>query len=238
MRSPKWQRDELILALDLYFRFNPLHISKEHEEVKLLSDILNKLPIHDIKPEQNKFRNQNGIYMKLCNFLSCDPEYEGTGLKSVSKLDVIIWNEFSNDINRLHSLANSIRMCANNLKDINSNILDDEELEFQEGRVLYRKHKSIERNSRIIKKVKETAIKKNELKCGICDFDFYDIYGELGKGFIECHHRIPISEYKENMKTSIDDLALVCSNCHRMLHRKRPWLKTIELKSLMNNLNI
>ena len=50
-------------------------------------------------------------------------------------------------------------------------------------------------------------------------FDFQIVYGDLGKGFIEAHHRTPLSELKGEKTTKLDDLALVCSNCHRMLHK-------------------
>jgi predicted HNH restriction endonuclease len=33
--------------------------------------------------------------------------------------------------------------------------------------------------------------------------------------------------------TKVEDIALVCSNCHRMLHRKRHWLSINELKQLL-----
>jgi len=35
------------------------------------------------------------------------------------------------------------------------------------------------------------------------------INGELGKGFMDCHHTLPISNYIENIKTRINDLVLV-----------------------------
>jgi 5-methylcytosine-specific restriction protein A len=73
MRNPKWTRDELILALDLYFRCTPLKTNKDHHEIVKLSNILNSLPIHPKKLEYEKFRNPNGVYMKLCNFLWFDP---------------------------------------------------------------------------------------------------------------------------------------------------------------------
>lgn len=37
----------------------------------------------------------------------------------------------------------------------------------------------------------------------------------------------------EGEETKIEDIAIVCSNCHRMLHRKRPWLSINELKQLL-----
>ncbi|MEV4882457.1 HNH endonuclease [Chitinophaga ginsengisegetis] len=55
--------------------------------------------------------------------------------------------------------------------------------------------------------------------CEVCGFDFYDSYGDIGKGFIECHHKTPLSKITASTKTSLKDLALVCSNCHRMLHK-------------------
>jgi hypothetical protein len=73
LRNPNWARDEIILALDLYFRVNPLTTSKSHPEIVALSELLNKLPIHSDRPDIEKFRNQNGVYMKMCNILRLDP---------------------------------------------------------------------------------------------------------------------------------------------------------------------
>lgn len=96
-RNPNWTRDELILALDLYFRENPNHTSDTNPEVIKLSDTLNRLPVHPISKHEEKFRNPNGVYMKLCNYLRFDPNYSGVGLKRGGKLEEEIWNEFSGD---------------------------------------------------------------------------------------------------------------------------------------------
>src|SRR5690606_40837895 len=61
MRNPKWQRDELILALDLYFDLEPGQIHARNPDVIALSDTLNQLPIHGNKREFEKFRNPNGV---------------------------------------------------------------------------------------------------------------------------------------------------------------------------------
>ena len=53
----------------------------------------------------------------------------------------------------------------------------------------------------------------------ICGFSFVEHYGPLGAGFIEAHHTIPISDLQKGSKTSVDDLAMLCANCHRMIHR-------------------
>ncbi len=72
-------------------------------------------------------------------------------------------------------------------------------------------------------------------KCSVCGFDFTDKYGEIGKGFIHVHHKVPLykisKEYKINYK---DDLIPVCPNCHAMLHRNRKEVLSIEaLKGLI-----
>lgn len=110
----------------------------------------------------------------------------------------------------------------------------DEENEFPEGKAVFRTHKYYERNSSLIQKKKILALNEGTLVCSVCDFDFHKIYGEIGEGFIECHHTIPVSEYSSETKTKLQDLALVCSNCHRMLHRKRPCLTVEQMREIVH----
>ena len=75
--------------------------------------------------------------------------------------------------------------------------------------------------------LKSAAIRQRGYKCEACNFQFKDKYGEYGADYIECHHENPLSERPEGewsneLKTSIDDVKLLCSNCHRMIHRTRP----------------
>lgn len=230
--DPTWTRDEVILALDLYYKHNPQTVRQEHPEVIKLSNILNAFPIHPQNMRTSSFRNPNAVYMKLCNFLNYDPEYTGKGLDRGSKLDKQIWREFSNDKRHLSKLATSILSSYRN-KSVTDYSYGEEEDSFPEGKVLYRRHKSFERNSTAVKRVKSTGMANGNLVCSICDFDFLRTYGEIGKGFIECHHTTPVSKYGTTKSTRIADLVLVCSNCHRMLHRKRPWLTIDDLKALI-----
>ena len=89
-------------------------------------------------------------------------------------------------------------------------------------------------------KLREAVINKfksendGKLFCSICHFDFSNIYGEYGEGFIEVHHINPLSEdVRETHQTTVNELICVCSNCHRMLHHKRPAMKPEELKKLI-----
>lgn len=63
----------------------------------------------------------------------------------------------------------------------------------------------------------------------ICGFDFEKKYGELGKGYIEVHHIKPLSDLNEEVVVNpVTDLICVCSNCHRMLHRFRNYMVSVE----------
>jgi 5-methylcytosine-specific restriction protein A len=235
MRNPKWSRDELILALDLYFRVNPIHTSEKNPDIKALSDTLNSLPVHPQVRHGEKFRNPNGVYMKLCNFLRFDPNYNGIGLTRGGKLEKIIWNEFSFDKTKLARVADSIRSAVYRIPppgDSEEAAIDEEE-EFPEGRLLTQLHKRRERNPFISKKKKKKVLHDTGvLACEICEFDFFEVYGKLGKGFAECHHRLPLSDLATAQTTKLSDSSIVCSNCHRMHHRVRPWKTVNELREI------
>lgn len=239
MRNPKWHRDEVILALDLYYDLKSGEMNSNNPEVIKLSELLNRLPIHTNRPDQEKFRNANGVNLKLGNFKYYDPEYVGVGLKGGSKLDEEVLNEFYGKRKLLKSIANQIKSTVENQSIVNKlysipNEEDDILHSVKEGKVIYKLHKLRERDSKINKKKKELYYKKfGKLNCEVCDFDFYKVYGEIGKGFIEAHHRIPLSDLDGESKTELKDLALVCSNCHRMLHREIDTLSTQELKNII-----
>jgi 5-methylcytosine-specific restriction protein A len=86
----------------------------------------------------------------------------------------------------------------------------------------------------LVKRAKAVALKnEGRLRCTVCGFDFAAMYGSLGDGYIECHHTMPLSELARAKATRLEDVALVCSNCHRMIHRRRPWLKIGDLGALL-----
>lgn len=114
--------------------------------------------------------------------------------------------------------------------------LTQEDDEFSEGKLLLKKHLKRERNPKLISEAKKRFIEKNgHLFCEVCGFDFEEKYGDLGENFIEAHHTKPVSEMTDGEKTKIEDIAMVCSNCHSMIHRKKPWLDKESLKTIINN---
>lgn len=235
-RNPVWYRDELILALELYFRHPPTGISKSHPEVVRLSGILNELPLQKQPLDAERFRNPNGVYMKLCNFLRFDPEYGGKGLEAGGKMEKDVWDEFAGDRTHLRQIAEAIISGGSSpeARAIVEADDDDEANGFPEGRLLLRLHRARERSSKLREAAKRRAMAiHRRLFCTVCNFDFAAAYGEVGEGYIECHHTKPVSELIRESKTKVEDIALLCANCHRMVHRRRPWLTLVHLADLL-----
>ncbi|MCD8408645.1 HNH endonuclease [Tenacibaculum dicentrarchi] len=106
----------------------------------------------------------------------------------------------------------------------------DSEIEYSEGKTKKILVNSYERNQIARKK----CIEHFGLNCQVCDFNFEEKFGDLGKNFIHVHHKIDIAtignEYSVNPLT---DLIPVCPNCHSMLHKKKPAYSIEELKTIM-----
>jgi hypothetical protein len=121
--------------------------------------------------------------------------------------------------------------------DLSSNMAFPARPSFPEGKRLERKHKYRERNPGVVAEAKRIHALNNDgkLPCEICGLEFSSVYGELGKDYIEGHHTKPLSSLDDNetIDTNPEDLAMVCANCHRLLHRKRPWTSMDELRNLL-----
>lgn len=118
-------------------------------------------------------------------------------------------------------------------RQINQDLVDLSEEEGSiEGAFKFRLSNYYERDPSIRAK----AVKIHGLICKACNFDFEETYGELGKNFIEVHHLVPLSTYKEAKIVNPEkDMTVLCSNCHRMIHRKHNGniLSLEELKDLI-----
>ena len=100
---------------------------------------------------------------------------------------------------------------------------DEEAQQFLEGemRESFVRHRTRERRLRELK-LRSFKAKYGAIFCEVpgCGFDFYRTYGEPGEGFAEVHHLDPLSKaLPEGNETQLDRLAVVCANCHRMIHR-------------------
>lgn len=155
---------------------------------------------------------------------------------------------FNNGVGQVHPelIERDLKLAAQLSKQVRHLALEVEELEglkglphreYKEGGQRLVEHQQLEntRNPALVRDAKKAFKKKHgKLFCEACAFDFEKRYGKRGKGYIEAHHRTPISEMSDVVTLKIQDLAMVCSNCHRMLHRYRSgWITVEELKELV-----
>ncbi len=111
----------------------------------------------------------------------------------------------------------------------------NEILRAEEGKLKYTLHKAFARNATLVINLKtRRKLVDPMLRCEICGFSFIEKYGGIGDGFIEAHHIIPLSALEATTITRENDLILVCSNCHRMLHRGNSVLSPLDLRNKLN----
>lgn len=111
----------------------------------------------------------------------------------------------------------------------------DPDFSAEEGDDCYRTHRAKERNKQLVTEKKRLALRDDpQLHCEVCHFSFIQKYGDWGRHFAEVHHKLPLSSRTSSVKTRLDDLAIVCSNCHSMLHRQgHRTLSIAELKQIL-----
>ena len=101
--------------------------------------------------------------------------------------------------------------------------LDLDSVSGKEGKGKWVQHFRRERDRGLTKQKKQKVLAETgKLLCEACSFDFAMIYGPVGKNFCEVHHRKPLGNLKAESKTYLKDLAIICSNCHRIIHRIKP----------------
>jgi 5-methylcytosine-specific restriction protein A len=87
------------------------------------------------------------------------------------------------------------------------------------------------RNRAAAKKAKELG----EYSCEVCQRRPVDELGEIGKRCVDAHHLTPFSEL-DSRPRNLDpkaDFAVVCANCHRLLHSETPPLRPAKLADLL-----
>jgi 5-methylcytosine-specific restriction endonuclease McrA len=68
--------------------------------------------------------------------------------------------------------------------------------------------------------VRANALAEREPKCQLCRFDFAETYGAFAMNCVEVHHIKGLAGAgKRGVTTTLDDVLVVCPNCHRALHQ-------------------
>ena len=118
----------------------------------------------------------------------------------------------------------------------------DEDEAVKEGARSQAQRTVYERSRRLRDAAIEYYAFQGKLQCEVCDFSFEKTYGDLGSGFIEIHHKKSIfclegESIEQTIAEAIRDVAALCANCHRMVHRKRNAVLSVEdLRSLVNGM--
>lgn len=93
----------------------------------------------------------------------------------------------------------------------------------EEGAITLQQHFLRERNATLAEAKKAEVFRTTGcLACEVCGFDFAAAYGELGNYYCEVHHTQSLCLRKGSEKTSLHELAILCSNCHGIIHRTEP----------------
>lgn len=204
--------------------------------------------------EKEKFPKVGQEYLLECQMFM-EETWNNLDKYPIEDLCLTEWNKFYNDNPELNipiktnlSLIDKVWLVQDFHLFVHRQILDlykpknktiqvaeVEEPTAIEGNSVLAQHMRYERNNSFVQRIKKQALAENKmLNCQICGFSFFEKYGEIGEGFIEAHHKNPLSERNGKTKTKREDIALVCSNCHRMLHRGDPTFGIEEIKQKIN----
>ena len=94
------------------------------------------------------------------------------------------------------------------------------------------------------KKLRDAAIQhytnNGKIICSACEFDFAEVYGEYGKGYIQIHHEKPVCQYDDQgfnayIHEAINHMKPLCANCHCMIHRKKEPITVADLRIIIDN---
>ena len=231
-----WTRDELILACEIMepSGWKPLPVTDPG--VIALSHLLQSLANHPYEPRHPDFRNTNGVAHKTSDIATVHPSYGGSRTRG-NKLDGLALNEFLAHPERMRREAARIRELLS-AQDASDQVLPDldmdmDDVQHGEGGIALRAHLRRERDPKLRrKKIADTKRRNLPIACEVCTFDFGVKYGPHGLDYIECHHRVPL-HVSGKTQTRLADLALLCSNCHRMIHHFKQWLTVEELKNIV-----
>jgi len=222
--NPDWTREETILAMDLLARNGMKQVRENAADVVELSELLRAAGIHPLERRNAQFRNPASVRFKSDNLRACGIPEQRSGLGS-SQTDRAVWEEFSLDLGRLGEEARRIRAALGALTRILSiEPVDHDEVddasEYCEGSVSMRVHRRRERARGLrAKAVARARRASGTLSCEGCGRMERVELGAIAEAEFEAHHRSPLADSGDaTRKTRVDDLAVLCAGCHRLIH--------------------
>ncbi|MBK1637172.1 HNH endonuclease [Rhodovulum adriaticum] len=113
--------------------------------------------------------------------------------------------------------------------------VEAEQIAGKEGRILTRLHTYKERDRKFAKQVRDhyRHVHGGKLRCEACGTVPVEVYGNAGERAMEAHHTVPIEELQPDSVTLVEDMAMVCAGCHRVIHSQKPCLTIQEVRDLI-----
>jgi len=226
--------DEILVAAELVVRHGWEDLRESNPEVIELSRLLRALPQHAAFVADETFRSPKSVSRKITDLYTARPGYPGHATKGGADSKRIA-EAFDANPEPMSAIAREIRRAWEEASATGTDVVgttpDIDELEgAPEGRVILAIHHRRERDPQLRqRKIQAVMRAHRSLTCEVCGFDFGATYGDVGDGYIEVHHVTPLHASGETT-TRLVDLAVLCSNCHRMIHRRTPWLTPDELR--------
>ena len=143
------------------------------------------------------------------------------------------------DAELLAKLQRFMQLCDRVTAGADLDNLDDEEGPVDpsslqgEERLRYVWHRRAEgRNGALARRAKEAQ----GYSCQVCGRNYADEFGDLGKRAVDAHHLVPFNSIGPDTRAlnALTDFAIVCSNCHRMLHSQNPPLMPEALAAIVD----
>lgn len=197
------------------------------EEYKRSAEIVLAVRAEDYRCKLD-FEPGDKMYLKLNSTLPNPRLYEKGNILSTyySAEDLPEEHVLCEDLNRFLQYYQAL-VDVDSDNSVGETLLPNEIIE----RKLKRLHEKFDRRGDIALKVKQ----KKGYVCEACGLKLEDMYGELGKAYIEAHHLLPFSQLHEGAtQLNLDtDFAVLCSNCHRMIHRLSDPSQLEELRAII-----
>ncbi len=211
MANASFTRDEVILALDVFYSFGKDTGYIGPDKMQELSLLLRRLPIHSIQDDDLSFRSASGIRGQL--HLMKKSLESGIKSKDVGQLFIDIAEEFRDRYDNLHVIAEAIRRNEATFVSLFGAPLED--IGFSEGILLGHLHRLIEQRDGTKSDMKN--------RCEVCNIQpglYYCNSGQL----LQNHLVVAPTLMDYSKKYRADSFLTVCPTCHAALHRFRPWL--------------
>ena len=149
MQNPNFNREELILCLDLYFKLDYGQMHGRNPEIIKLSEDLRALGLHKNIPNEKNFRSVNSVALKLANIKRLDSNFEGRGMRMGARMDREIWKEFHSHRDTLKKEADLIRQLYLKPKSEKKSIAAERKVNYK-SEFLFQFHKNRIHNNPLI----------------------------------------------------------------------------------------